>query len=63
MLLDIQGGELARKSVLQKGDAYLKYYYADAKTMYESFLRGCRVSSKYIPLQARGCVDKGRLDS
>lgn len=45
MLLDFQGGELARKSVLQKGDAYLKYYYDDAKTMYESFLRGCRVSS------------------
>eukprot|EP00066_Takifugu_rubripes_P029343 XP_011618609.1 PREDICTED: LOW QUALITY PROTEIN: long-chain-fatty-acid--CoA ligase 1-like [Takifugu rubripes] len=43
--IEIPGGELARKSVLQKGDAYLKCYYDDAKTMYESFLRGCRVSN------------------
>uniref|UniRef100_H2RXV4 Long-chain-fatty-acid--CoA ligase n=1 Tax=Takifugu rubripes TaxID=31033 RepID=H2RXV4_TAKRU len=44
--IEIPGGELARKSVLQKGDAYLKCYYDDAKTMYESFLRGCRVKER-----------------
>lgn len=45
MFLVFQGGELARKSVVQEGEAYLKYYYDDARTMYESFLRGHRVSS------------------
>lgn len=41
-----QGGELARRSVLQDGDSYLTHFYDDARTMYEFFLRGKRVSSK-----------------
>lgn len=47
--LVFQGGELARRSALQNGDVYTKFYYDDARTMYESFLRGLRVSSTYVP--------------
>uniref|UniRef100_H3C6X9 long-chain-fatty-acid--CoA ligase n=1 Tax=Tetraodon nigroviridis TaxID=99883 RepID=H3C6X9_TETNG len=43
--IEIPGGELARRSALQNGDAYTKCYYDDARTMYESFLRGLRVSN------------------
>lgn len=49
MFLVFQGGELARQSALQNGDVYSKFYYDDARTMYESFLRGLRVSSTYVP--------------
>lgn len=49
MFLVFQGGELARQSALQNGDVYSKYYYDDARTMYEGFLRGLRVSSTYVP--------------
>lgn len=35
-----------RQSVLLKGDAHLTHYYDDARTLYEFFLRGARVSSK-----------------
>lgn len=48
MFLVFQGGELARQSALQDGD-YSKFYFDDARTMYESFLRGLRVSSTYVP--------------
>lgn len=41
-----QGGDLARRSVLLNGDAHLTHFYDDAKTLYEFFLRGARVSSK-----------------
>ncbi|KAM9326307.1 long-chain-fatty-acid--CoA ligase 5 [Gastrophryne carolinensis] len=37
-----EGG--ARKSAVQKDDTLLSYYYEDAKTLYEGFLRGLRVS-------------------
>ncbi|KAG9473334.1 hypothetical protein GDO78_018281 [Eleutherodactylus coqui] len=37
-----QGG--ARRSALLKDDTLLSYYYEDAKTLYEVFMRGLRVS-------------------
>uniref|UniRef100_A0A3Q3W9J6 long-chain-fatty-acid--CoA ligase n=1 Tax=Mola mola TaxID=94237 RepID=A0A3Q3W9J6_MOLML len=43
--IEIPGGELARQSVLFSGDGYLTHYFDDAKTMYEFFLRGARVSN------------------
>uniref|UniRef100_A0A7N6AUX4 Long-chain-fatty-acid--CoA ligase n=1 Tax=Anabas testudineus TaxID=64144 RepID=A0A7N6AUX4_ANATE len=44
--IEIPGGDFARRSVLQNGDSYLTYFYDDARTMYEFFLRGMRVSSE-----------------
>lgn len=41
-----QGGELARRSALLNGDSHLTHFYDDARTLYEFFLRGARVSSK-----------------
>ncbi len=41
-----QGNGYARRSILQDSDTYMTYYYKDAQTMYEFFLRGLRVSSK-----------------
>uniref|UniRef100_A0A7N6AWT1 Long-chain-fatty-acid--CoA ligase n=1 Tax=Anabas testudineus TaxID=64144 RepID=A0A7N6AWT1_ANATE len=43
--IEIPGGDFARRSVLQNGDSYLTYFYDDARTMYEFFLRGMRVSN------------------
>ncbi|KAM3624334.1 uncharacterized protein V6R79_022146 [Siganus canaliculatus] len=47
--LDLQsveaaGEEGARRSVLNDGDELLTHYYSDARTMYEVFRRGLRVS-------------------
>ncbi|XP_076584564.1 long-chain-fatty-acid--CoA ligase 1a isoform X1 [Chaetodon auriga] len=42
--VEIPGGERARRSVLNDSDAPLMYYYSDARTMYEVFQRGLRVS-------------------
>lgn len=41
-----QGSDFVHRSVLQKEDSYLTHIYEDARTMYESFIRGARVSSK-----------------
>ncbi|XP_047441574.1 long-chain-fatty-acid--CoA ligase 1-like [Mugil cephalus] len=43
--VEVQGGDLARRSVLLNGDGHLTHVYDDAKTMYEFFLRGARVSN------------------
>uniref|UniRef100_A0A1A8ETN5 Long-chain-fatty-acid--CoA ligase n=1 Tax=Nothobranchius korthausae TaxID=1143690 RepID=A0A1A8ETN5_9TELE len=44
--LEIPGGELARRSVLNNGDSeFLTHYYDDARTMYQMFQRGLRVSN------------------
>ncbi|XP_068437855.1 long-chain-fatty-acid--CoA ligase 1-like [Clinocottus analis] len=43
--VEIPGGELARRSVLSNGEAHLSHFYDDARTMYECFLRGVRVSN------------------
>lgn len=45
-----QGGDLVRRSALLNGDGHMTHFYDDAKTMYEFFLRGLRVSSKYFTL-------------
>uniref|UniRef100_A0A3B4BCG4 long-chain-fatty-acid--CoA ligase n=1 Tax=Periophthalmus magnuspinnatus TaxID=409849 RepID=A0A3B4BCG4_9GOBI len=42
--VEVEGG-LARRSVLSDGDEPLTHIYDDAKTMYEFFLRGARVSN------------------
>ncbi|XP_041846314.1 long-chain-fatty-acid--CoA ligase 1-like [Melanotaenia boesemani] len=41
---EVPGGDLARQSVLLNGDGYLTHIYDDARTMYDFFLRGVRVS-------------------
>uniref|UniRef100_A0A671R9B6 Arachidonate--CoA ligase n=1 Tax=Sinocyclocheilus anshuiensis TaxID=1608454 RepID=A0A671R9B6_9TELE len=43
--VEVQGSRYARRSILQDGDTYMTYYYKDAQTMYEFFLRGLRVSN------------------
>lgn len=43
--IEVPGGELARRSALLKGGSQLTHCYEDAKTLYEFFLRGTRVSN------------------
>ncbi|XP_056295892.1 long-chain-fatty-acid--CoA ligase 1-like isoform X1 [Pseudoliparis swirei] len=43
--VEVPGGELARRSVLLNGEDFMTHFYDDAKTMYECFLRGVRVSN------------------
>nr|XP_055061663.1 long-chain-fatty-acid--CoA ligase 1a isoform X1 [Misgurnus anguillicaudatus] len=43
--VEVQGREHARRSILLDSDTYMSYYYSDARTMYEVFLRGLRVSN------------------
>uniref|UniRef100_A0A8C2ZQT3 Long-chain-fatty-acid--CoA ligase n=1 Tax=Cyclopterus lumpus TaxID=8103 RepID=A0A8C2ZQT3_CYCLU len=43
--VEVPGGELARRSVLLNGEAHMSHFYNDARTMYECFLRGVRVSN------------------
>uniref|UniRef100_A0A3B4URB3 Long-chain-fatty-acid--CoA ligase n=1 Tax=Seriola dumerili TaxID=41447 RepID=A0A3B4URB3_SERDU len=43
--VEVLGGDLARRSVLQKGDDHMTHLYDDGRTMYEFFLRGARVSN------------------
>uniref|UniRef100_A0A8C2CP52 Long-chain-fatty-acid--CoA ligase n=1 Tax=Cyprinus carpio TaxID=7962 RepID=A0A8C2CP52_CYPCA len=43
--VEVQGSRYARRSLLQDSDTYMTYYYKDAQTMYEFFLRGIRVSN------------------
>lgn len=47
LVLDSQGGEFARRATILNGGPLLSYFYDDAKTMYEFFLRGQRLSSTY----------------
>ncbi|XP_057698382.1 long-chain-fatty-acid--CoA ligase 1a isoform X2 [Corythoichthys intestinalis] len=51
--VEMLGEEAARRSVLNKSDEYLTYYHSDAKTIYEGFLRGLRVSNNGPCLGAR----------
>lgn len=46
LCISCQGGERARRSVLNDSDELLSHYYSDAQTMYEVFQRGLRVSSE-----------------
>ncbi|XP_049897983.1 long-chain-fatty-acid--CoA ligase 1-like isoform X2 [Epinephelus moara] len=43
--VEIPGGEFARRSALQNGDSHLTHVYDDARTIYEFFLRGVRLSN------------------
>ncbi|CAI5680494.1 unnamed protein product [Oreochromis niloticus] len=43
--VELPGGERARRSVLCEDGSYLTHYYDDARTLYEVFLRGLRVSN------------------
>ncbi|CAM4497957.1 unnamed protein product [Leuciscus chuanchicus] len=43
--VEVPGSEYARRSILLDSDTYITYYYKDARTMYEFFLRGLRVSN------------------
>ncbi|KAJ3587384.1 hypothetical protein NHX12_010982 [Muraenolepis orangiensis] len=42
---EIQGGGFVRESVLLKGGSHMTHFYDDARTMYQFFLRGVRVSN------------------
>lgn len=42
--VEIEGSQHARKSVILNGDQLISYYYDDARTLYEAFQRGKRVS-------------------
>ncbi|XP_051505874.1 long-chain-fatty-acid--CoA ligase 1-like [Myxocyprinus asiaticus] len=43
--VELPSGELARRSAILNGDALLTHFYDDAKTIYECFHRGLRVSN------------------
>uniref|UniRef100_A0A4W5JVE8 long-chain-fatty-acid--CoA ligase n=1 Tax=Hucho hucho TaxID=62062 RepID=A0A4W5JVE8_9TELE len=49
----MDGGEYARRSALMDSDKHMTHLYNDAKTMYEFFLRGARVSNNGPCLGAR----------
>uniref|UniRef100_A0AAQ6A0X2 Arachidonate--CoA ligase n=1 Tax=Amphiprion ocellaris TaxID=80972 RepID=A0AAQ6A0X2_AMPOC len=42
--VEMPGGERARRSVLNDSDEHMTHYYNDARTIYEVFQRGLRVS-------------------
>uniref|UniRef100_A0AAQ5ZF79 Long-chain-fatty-acid--CoA ligase n=1 Tax=Amphiprion ocellaris TaxID=80972 RepID=A0AAQ5ZF79_AMPOC len=44
--VEMPGGERARRSVLNDSDEHMTHYYNDARTIYEVFQRGLRVSSE-----------------
>uniref|UniRef100_A0A8C7Y823 Long-chain-fatty-acid--CoA ligase n=1 Tax=Oryzias sinensis TaxID=183150 RepID=A0A8C7Y823_9TELE len=44
--VEVEGEDLARRSVLMNDGCFLTHIYDDAKTMYESFLRGIKLSRK-----------------
>lgn len=48
----VQGGEGIRRSLLMEGDQPITYYYHDACTLYELFLRGLRESSEFRTFSA-----------
>ncbi|XP_071313141.1 long-chain-fatty-acid--CoA ligase 1-like [Trachinotus anak] len=43
--VEVPGGDLARRSVFQNGDGHMTHLHDDARTMYEFFLRGARLSN------------------
>ncbi|XP_064829474.1 long-chain-fatty-acid--CoA ligase 1-like [Oncorhynchus masou masou] len=51
--VEVPGGEYARRSALMDSDKHMTHMYNDAKTMYEFFLRGARVSNNGPCLGAR----------
>lgn len=51
----LQGGEGVRRSLLLEDEKPISYYYPDALTMYELFLRGLRESSELYSCVASIC--------
>ncbi|XP_077426928.1 long-chain-fatty-acid--CoA ligase 1a isoform X2 [Vanacampus margaritifer] len=51
--VDMKDEKNARRSALNNSDEHMSYYHSDAKTMYEGFLRGLRVSNNGPCLGAR----------
>ncbi|XP_033985411.1 long-chain-fatty-acid--CoA ligase 1a isoform X1 [Trematomus bernacchii] len=51
--VEMPGDERARRSVLNDSDEHFEYFYSDARTMYEVFQRGLRVSDNGPCLGAR----------
>ncbi|XP_037328253.2 long-chain-fatty-acid--CoA ligase 1a isoform X2 [Pungitius pungitius] len=51
--VEMPGGERARRSVLNDSDEHMTHYYSDARTIYEVFQRGLRVSHDGPCLGAR----------
>ncbi|XP_032383984.1 long-chain-fatty-acid--CoA ligase 1 isoform X2 [Etheostoma spectabile] len=43
--VEVPGGDFARQSVLLNGNGHITHFYDDARTLYEFFLRGVRVSN------------------
>ncbi|XP_077965189.1 long-chain-fatty-acid--CoA ligase 1a isoform X2 [Gasterosteus aculeatus] len=43
--VEMPGGERARRSALNDSDEHMTHYYSDARTIYEVFQRGLRVSN------------------
>ncbi|XP_015245082.1 PREDICTED: long-chain-fatty-acid--CoA ligase 1-like [Cyprinodon variegatus] len=43
--VEVPGSDFVHRSVLHEGDGFLTHLYEDARTMYESVLRGARVSN------------------
>uniref|UniRef100_A0A3B1J7C7 Long-chain-fatty-acid--CoA ligase n=1 Tax=Astyanax mexicanus TaxID=7994 RepID=A0A3B1J7C7_ASTMX len=43
--VEIEGGEYARRSILLDDDKLMTHFYNDARTMYEVFLRGIKMSN------------------
>ncbi|XP_010896712.2 long-chain-fatty-acid--CoA ligase 1 [Esox lucius] len=51
--VEVPGGKYARRSALMDSDKHMTHLYEDAKTLYEFFLRGVRVSNDGPCLGAR----------
>ncbi|XP_058505760.1 long-chain-fatty-acid--CoA ligase 1-like [Solea solea] len=43
--VELPGGEFVHRSLLQNGNGHLTHVFEDGRTVYESFLRGARVSN------------------
>lgn len=54
MYPNLKGGEGIRRSLLMESDELITYYYHDARTLYELFIRGLRESSEFY-ITSLGC--------
>uniref|UniRef100_A0A8B9HLT6 Long-chain-fatty-acid--CoA ligase n=1 Tax=Astyanax mexicanus TaxID=7994 RepID=A0A8B9HLT6_ASTMX len=60
--VEIEGGEYARRSILLDDDKLMTHFYNDARTMYEVFLRGIKMSKNYIMFNIY-IIDKALLST
>ena len=54
--MELQGGERARRSPYQKSEEPMRWFFDDAKTLYECFQRGKSVSSECVCVCACVCM-------